>query len=278
MSERVASTSIATQDRDEHERRVPASRVFLALLRRDLRVARRELPFFLIRTSMQPLLFVIVFGYLLPKMGFTRGSYQSTLLPGVLAVSMMFSSMQSITLPMVQDFGYTKEIEDRLLAPVPIQLIAIEKIVNAMCQGTIAALFVLPLARLVMGPIPGLTFEHLAILLPIVILGAATASAGGLLIGAIINPQQIGFVFSLIVTPLLFFGCAYYPWSGLSVVPWLQYAVLINPLVYIAEGLRAALTPELPHMPMPAILAGLLILGTLFTVLGVKRFVRRALG
>jgi ABC-2 type transport system permease protein len=129
-----------------------------------------------------------------------------------------------------------------------------------------------------MGPIPGLTFEHLTILLPIVVLGAATASAGGLLIGAIINPQQIGFVFSIIVTPLLFFGCAYYPWSGLSVVPWLQYAVLINPLVYIAEGLRAALTPELPHMPMPAILAGLLILGTLFTVLGVQRFVKRALG
>ena len=258
-------------------RNVRPMRVFLALLSRDVRVARRELPFFLIRTAMQPMLFIIVFGYLLPKMGFTRGGYQSTLLPGILAVSLMFSSTQSVVLPMVQDFGFTKEIEDRLLAPIPIWLIAVEKIVSAMVQGTIAALFVLPLARLVMGPIAGLTFAHGGEIVLLVLLGAATASAFGLLVGVLIRPQQIGFMFSMIVTPMLFFGCAYYPWRGLDVVPWLKYAVLINPLVYIAEGMRAALTPDLPHMPLPAIVAALVTLCAIFTVLGVQRFLKRAI-
>ena len=59
---------------------VRASSVFAALLRRDMRVARRELPFFLLRTTMQPLMFVIVFGYLMPKMGFMGRDYTTALL------------------------------------------------------------------------------------------------------------------------------------------------------------------------------------------------------
>jgi ABC-2 type transport system permease protein len=89
---------------------VRASSIFAALLRRDVRVARRELPFFLLRTTMQPLMFVIVFGYLMPKMGFMGRSYTTALLPGVLAISLALSSIQSVALPMMQDFGWTKEI------------------------------------------------------------------------------------------------------------------------------------------------------------------------
>src|ERR1051326_2714518 len=111
-----------------------AASVFFALLRRDLTVARRELTFFLVRTTMQPLLFVIVFGYLLPKMNFVGRGYQTALLPGILAVSLSLSAIQSVALPMVQDFGWTKEIEDRLLAPVPTLIVAGEKIVSAMLQ------------------------------------------------------------------------------------------------------------------------------------------------
>jgi ABC-2 type transport system permease protein len=257
---------------------VSAGRVFAALLSRDLRVARRELPFFLIRTVMQPILFVVVFGYLLPKMGFTQPGYQAALLPGILALSLMLASAQSVTLPMVTEFGWTKEIEDRLLAPISIDLVAIEKIVNAMIQGIIAAIVVLPLARLVMGPVAGFTFSHFPELTLVVILSAAAASAFGLLLGVLISPQQIGFMFSLIITPMIFFGCAYYPWRGLDVVPWLKYAVLINPLVYISEGLRASLTPSVAHMPFIAIIAALIVLTAGFTWAALVRFRMRALG
>lgn len=257
---------------------VSAGRVFLALLSRDVRVARRELPYFLIRTTMQPMLFVIVFGYLLPKMGFMQPGYQAALLPGILALSLMLSSTQSVTLPMVTEFGWTNEIEDRLLAPISTYLVAVEKIVNAMIQGVIAALVVLPLARLVMGPVAGFTLAHVPELLLVVVLSAAAASAFGLLLGVLISPQQIGFLFSLIITPMIFFGCAYYPWRGLDVVPWLKYAVLINPLVYISEGMRAALTPSVPHMSLVAIVAALTVLTILFTWGALVRFRIRAIG
>src|SRR4051812_26489239 len=170
---------------------VRASTVFIALLRRDVRVASKELPFFLLRTIMQPVLFLIVFGFLLPKMGFVRGGYQTALLPGVLAVSLAVSAIQSVALPMVQDFGWTKEIEDRLLAPVSTRVVAAEKIVAGVLQGIISALCVLPLARLIMGPIPNLTFGHAGDVIVITVLGAAAFSSLGMWLGTAIAPQQI---------------------------------------------------------------------------------------
>jgi ABC-2 type transport system permease protein len=252
--------------------------VFLALLRRDLRVARKELPFFLLRTVMQPVLFLIVFGFLLPKMGFVRGGYQTALLPGILAISLALSAIQSVALPMVQDFGWTKEIEDRLLAPVATWVIAAEKIVAGVIQGIIAALFVLPIARIVMGPIPSLTFVHFGDVLAITILGATAFSALGMWLGTGIAPQQIGLMFSAIIAPMMFFGCAYYPWRGLDAVPVMKYLVLVNPLVYVSEGMRGALTPEVPHMPLWVSMCALLVIVAIFWTAGLRSFHKRAIG
>jgi len=179
---------------------------------------------------------------------------------------------------MVQDFGWTKEIEDRLLAPVATWVIAAEKIISGVIQGMIAALFVLPIARLIMGPIPNLTFGHLGDVLLITILGATAFSSLGMWLGTGIAPQQIGLMFSAIIAPMMFFGCAYYPWRGLDAVPVMKYAVLINPLVYVAEGMRGALTPDVPHMPLPASMAALLIISGLFWTVGLRSFRKRAIG
>jgi len=273
IAERIPATAPTAESHT-----VRASAVFFALLRRDARVARKELVFFLIRTTMQPLLFLIVFGYLLPKMHFLDKSYQTALLPGILAVSLSVSAIQSVALPMVQDFGWTKEIEDRLLAPVPTHLIAAEKIVAGMLQGVIAAAFVLPVARLVMGPIPDLTLSHAGQVIVIVLLGSLAFSSLGMWLGTAIAPQQIGLMFSVIIAPMLFFGSAYYPWRGLDVVPVVKYLVLINPMVYVAEGMRGALTPAVPHMPLPLVGAALVVIVAIFWTLGMRSFYKRAIG
>jgi ABC-2 type transport system permease protein len=61
-------------------------------------------------------------------------------------------------------------------------------------------------------------------------------------------------------------------------MPWLQRAILINPIVYMSEGLRAALTPALPHMD-PVLIVGMLVFFlALLTLIGVKGFLRRVIG
>ena len=253
-------------------------RAFLAVLRRDLFVTWRELPAFLAQVILQPLFLLFVFGKVLAELGYTRPGYADLLFPGLLALTAVITGMQTLAFPLVVEFGWTKEIEDRLLAPVPIVLVAAEKIVAGVLQGIVSALFVLPVARLIMGPIPNLTFSHFGDVLLITILGAAAFSSLGLFLGTAIQPQQIGLMFGVILAPMIFFGCAYYPWQGLSVVPVMKYAVLINPLVYVAEGMRAVLTPASPHMPLLVVIVALIVVTAIFWTLGMRSFLKRAVG
>ena len=87
---------------------------------------------------------------------------------------------------------------------------------------------------------------------------------------------QIGLMFSLVLAPMMMFGCAYYPWSVLKPFPILQIAVLANPLVYASEGLRGALVPQAPHLPAPAVLGALVAIDAALLAFGLNRFRKKA--
>ena len=155
-------------------------RAFRAVLYRDLYVTGRELPAFLAQVILQPFFLLFVFGKVLGSLGYTQHGYAKLLFPGLLALTAVLTAMQALAFPLVAEFGWTREIEDRLLAPIPTWLLAAQKVASGALQGTLGALVVLPLGRLVMGPIPGLTLAHAGVALALVLLGAATFSALGL--------------------------------------------------------------------------------------------------
>jgi ABC-2 type transport system permease protein len=255
---------------------------FAALLLRDLTVLRKNLGTFALRTVMQPLLFVFVFTYVFPKIGQGVGgagntqTFSSLLVPGVVAIACIFQGIQAVALPLVQEFGYTREIEDRVMAPLSINAVAIEKIVSGALQGLVAALVVFPLAVIVPA-----TSVHLqvrwAILLTVLPLAALLGASLGLAIGTRCQPRQVPLLFSVIVIPITFLGASYYPWSRLSPIPWLKWAVLINPLVYMSEALRSALTPGIPHMPLAAVYLGMIGFTVALAWWGTDGFRRRVL-
>ncbi len=250
---------------------------FIALLHRDLRVVRRELASFLLRVIMNPLLFTFIFGFVMPRMGIIQRGYTDMLLPGILGLSMTLSSMQAVSLPLVIDFGWSKEIEDRLLAPISIAGVALEKIIVGVVQAIIAGIVVLPLAWLLMRVQLHLTSRDAAQFVLVALLSSWLFAAFGMVVGTVAAPQQISLVFTVLLAPMIFFGCAYYPWATLHVIPWFQYAVLINPLVYASEGFRLSLTPQMPHMPPWLVYGGLIGFSVLFTWIGLRNFQKRAL-
>src|SRR5436305_8741182 len=179
-------------------------------------------------------------------------------------------------MPLIAEFQWTREIEDRLLAPINISWIAIEKVVAGMLQALIAGVVVIPLGWLVLGRGVGLTVKSPIEFAVVMLLVAAFSATGGLALGCTMNQQHIGLMFSMIITPMIFFGCTYYPWSALNTFPILQKIVLINPLVYASEGLRAALVPQFPHISTPFILAALTGFDVLLLVLGLRQFRNKA--
>jgi ABC-2 type transport system permease protein len=249
---------------------------FLAVLRRDLFVTWRELPTFLAQVVLQPLFLVFVFGRVLTSLGYATQDYADLLLPGVIALTAVLTALQGTALPLVIDFSYTKEIEDRLLAPLPTSLVAIEKVVFSTLRALTAALLMFPIGWLVLGSVPYRP-GGLPLLVTVIVLGALVGSAMGLTLGTLVQPASINLVFALVLTPLLFTGASQYPWPSLSVLRWFQVVTLFNPLTYASEGMRAALVPEVPHLaPWISVLA-LIASVLLFTFIGVRGFLRRAI-
>ena len=255
---------------------------FGALLLRDLAVLRKEVWMFIGRTVMQPLLLIFVFTRVFPKIGQAIGGvrgaadFSTLLVGGVIASSMIFQGVQSVSLPLVQDFGYTREIEDRVLAPMPVWAVALEKVASGAIQAMIAALVVFPLAAFIPATVVHL-HVHWFFLLTLLPLCAVTCAALGLTIGTRVEPRQVPLIFSLLVIPMTFLGAVYYPWKSLSAIPWLKVVVLINPLVYMSEGMRMALTSGVPHMSAFAIYGALFAFTALFLWLGINGFKRRVL-
>jgi ABC-2 type transport system permease protein len=255
---------------------------FKGLLLRDLRVLLREPVKFLVRTVSQPFLLVFVFTYVFPRIG--QGfrapgggeSFTTVLVPGVVAIAVLIKGIQAVALPLVQDFGYTREVEDRVLAPLPVWAVAFAKLVSGALQGMAGALIVFPIVALVPAEPARLDIQW-PLLLVVAVLAPFLASGLGLFIGTSVAPNQVPLLFSTVILPITFLGATYYPWAALAPIRWLQIVTLLNPLVYIAEGFRLALTPQLPHMNGAAVLAALTLFTVVVSFAGIKGFERRVL-
>ncbi|MBX7161722.1 MAG: ABC transporter permease [Acidimicrobiia bacterium] len=257
--------------------RVSTSWTFLGLLERDWVVMKREWVAVLARSAMQPLLFIVVFGWILQKLGTVNSDMGTFLIPGILAMSTMLSGMQAVMMPIAIDLGFQREIDDRILCPIRVDLIGVEKILFGAGQGMLAALFVLPLAALIV-PNADLSAGRLWALIPMLIATSLMSASFGMFVGTLVPPRQLALVMSAVVTPLMFFGCTYYPWVALAQVSVvLKWLVVLNPLVYASEGMRAVLTPSVPHMPVWGIVVGTLASVAVLGWIGIRRFTTRAL-
>src|ERR1700737_1850205 len=252
-------------------------KTFLAMLARDAHVARRNAVVLMFQTFLQPLMFVFIFGRVMVGNGYLPTVYKSLLLPGIMAISMVFTGIWAVAMPLIAEFQFTREIEDRLLAPMEIHWVAVEKVLAGTLQALIAGLVVIPAAWLILRP--GINFNlHSPLTFACVtVLVAAFSACGGLALGCSVNQQHIGLMFSMVMTPMIFFGCTYYPWSALKTFPILQKLVLVNPLVYASEGLRAALVPQFPHLSTTVNLVALLFFDILLLIVGLRQFEKKAI-
>ena len=198
---------------------------FAGLMMRDLRVLRREIGPFVVRVVMQPLLFLFVFTYIFPRIG--QGSalgganFATVLLPGLMAVAIMFSGIAAVALPLSQEFGVTREIDDRVMCPLPVAAVAIEKVCFSSIQSVLAALLVIPLAGTSLLAAIAMVYASELYPTPIRSRGAGVAAGatklGGVLIIALVvaatTTPSIALTATIGVVPLVI-GLLIFGWFG----------------------------------------------------------------
>ncbi|MFH8485211.1 ABC transporter permease [Streptomyces longisporoflavus] len=247
---------------------------FRAIIWRDIFVALRQLPTFIGQAIIQPFFTLFVFGVLLSDAGYVDGDYSAVLLPGVLALNGFLGGMQNTALPLVVDFSYTREIEDRLLSPISLRLVAVEKIVFGGLYGFVASLMMTPVGMVLLDlswPI-----SRTVPALGIALLGAIAGASIGLCLGTSVSSDKVDVMFTLVLMPLLFTGSTQFPLGALDEVRWFQVICGANPLSYASEGMRAVTSPQVEHIPLPVTLVVLVGAILLFATLGIRGFLRRA--
>ncbi len=278
----MSATIPSTQQHEFHPRsNVRATlTAFLAIVSRDLLVTRREVITFLLQTLIQPLFFLFIFGKVLSTIGAANAGFSTLLLPGVVALTTFMTAFQGPAIDLARDLGVIREIDDRLLAPLPVSLVAIEKVLLAVLRGLIGGAFIFPLAIVILGSGYQVRTDQFVVLIGLMVLIALVGAALGLLLGVIVPIQLLPIIFALVLTPLIFTGCTFYPWASLGAIKWFQIVTLFNPLTYAAEGMRYAMVPPihghaLQTLPIGWIVLALCISSILCLWGGVKLFHRR---
>jgi ABC-2 type transport system permease protein len=218
----------------------------------------------------QPVLYLLALGFglgpIFEKAG--QGSYLQFVAPGVIAMSVLFTSIFSgIGLLWDRQFGFLKET---LVAPVPRIQVMIGRTLGgatvAVIQGILIAVICL---------IAGLRVHNLAYIpLAFVFMGlvAFVFAALGMAIGSLLEDMQ-GFqlVMNFLVMPIFFLSGALFPLEGLpTVLKWITRA---DPLTYGVDALRGTLT-AMGHFSLGLDTLVLCALSALFISMGAYLFSR----
>lgn len=251
---------------------------FLALLRRDLVVAWRSAIFLLLSTLTQPVLVILVFGNILPRLGLVDASFGTVMLPGLMAISILMAGVQGVLMPLTQDLSGSREVDERLLAPISVLGVALERVVAGAIHAAAAGLVSGPAMILLMHGVGIGDVQPLwPLLLPLVAVCGLVSAAFGLTLGTQMQPRFAGLLFAVVIGPMMLFGCAYYPYVQLEAIGAFQYLFLLNPLTFVSEAMRLAVTPAAPHMPLPLLFGGLFGWLALLALFGARSFERRTI-
>ena len=173
-----------------------------------------------------------------------NGSYLDFLAPGIVAMTLLFSSMfAGISILWDRQFGFLKEI---MVAPVSRTSIVLGRVAAGMTTGTIQAFFILGISFLLGVQIPGIT----AILVSMIFILLISMSFVGLGISfASVMEDMQGFqlIMNFLIMPTFLLSGALFPLSNLPV--WLGALSYLDPLTYGVDGLRGLLT-GLSHLPV----------------------------
>jgi ABC-2 type transport system permease protein len=214
-------------------------RGILAIWYRELKVFQREKSR-LVGAIVTPVLWLLLFGGGLGSaITITGVNYQAFIFPGILAQSVLFSSIFfGIYIVWDRKIDFLKEV---LVSPVSRFSIFLGKVIGGATDSLIQATILLIIGWILgaTGVIVGLQIDLIKLILSLVIISFTTTAlvSIGLTIGSMMDSFE-GFqlVSSFLLFPLFFLSGALFPINKLPI--WISPFTFINPLTYSVDGMR----------------------------------------
>jgi ABC-2 type transport system permease protein len=216
----------------------------------------------------QPMFFLLALGFglnpIFEKAG--AGDYISFLVPGVISMSIMHISMfTGIEVVWDKKFGFLRET---LVAPIPRSHIMLGRTLGGATISVLQGIIVLGLTILV-GFRPDSAFSIFPALAVIFLLSIFLTAFGTALATRMDDMHAFPMVMNFIIMPMFFLSGAIYPLEGIPSA--MKALVIINPLTYAVDGLRAALTGQ-SYFPLIFDMGILALLSVIVTSIGTYLF------
>lgn len=217
----------------------------------------------IVASVVNPFLWLFVFGGGLGRSVSIPGvNYQAFIFPGILAQAALFSSIFfGVYIVWDRKIDFLKEV---LVAPISRTSVFLGKVVGGATDSVVQSLILLVLGAVAgyFGFIPTLHLTVARIVAALGVLALTTAGlvSVGLIIGSFMeSPEGFQLVSSFVLFPTFFLSGALFPVG--QVPAWLRPFVVIDPLTYSVDALRAVIlgTSHFALATDLAVLAGFLL-------------------
>lgn len=143
-------------------------------------------------------------------------------------------------------------------------------------ESSILALFLFPLGKLILQDRFNLGLISLKIIPMFIAINLFFGFFSILLVSVLKGLRSLSQLWVRILNPMYFFGCYFYPWSkAYSISKILGYIMLLNPFVYILEGMRAAALGQEGYLPFWLSFFGVIIFTFICGYMGITKLKRK---
>lgn len=245
------------------------------LILRDFRVFKEDAFGKLLDTSILLFTTILVFSYFLPSYGL-NASYGPFVLIGVIAGFGFFEVIGKVSV-MIADLEGDRTILYSLTLPIPAWLVFVYFGVSWALLSSLISLFLFPLGKLVLYSQFDLSQINILKFILIFIMSNLFFGFFALwLTGVIKKMSGLAHLFVRVINPMYMFGAFMYSWASVySLSPWIGYLHLLNPLVYVMEGMRAATLGQEGFLPFWGCVVALVFFTAAFAYDAVRRLKKR---
>jgi len=194
----------------------------------------------------RPLFWLLVVGSGLSQIIRTQGgvSYMQFILPGILGLTILFSSMfSSLSIIWDREFGFLKEI---LVAPISRLAIVLGKVIGGTIISTIQGVLIMALIPFLRIPLE--LSQVIALLLLAVIISFSLSSFGVLIASLMRSLESFNLIINFLIMPMFFVSGALYPIKLLP--PPIHIMASFNPLSYGIDAFKNVLLREAGNSPL----------------------------
>lgn len=240
--------------------------IFSQLMRKDLLQFARTYKSKLFDTGFLFFTNVIVFAYFLPQQGL-QSSYGPFIMIGAIASFGLFDVVGYVS-ELIFDIEGPCAISYTLAMPIPSWVVFLQIAVRWAVQSFLLVIPLFFVGKLLLWNHLNLSGIHWPLLILMYISINCFFGVFGLWIASLIKTMgNLSHLFLRFVNPIFMFGAYFYTWhASYQLAHWIGCVILINPMVYVMEGMRAAALGQAGYLPFWlcffAVWAYILVLGT----------------